>query len=1039
MKFRQVEIECFRAYHHKEDGLFNFSINDGQVANLVSIYAPNGFGKTSFYDAVEWCMTHRIKRLDDADSIHENIRAERARNKASDVEQYSQDIIRHKESQDNEKGFVRIWLEGVTNKIEKKIASRRGGATDYPRDSLIYPEFRQVILSQEGIDSFLRSETAYARYSRFIEYFDSQDLDRLFNNLLELIKENESELSEISTQLGRIQSELDRPVDRGIVQQVNRQVQQLSKGDVKIPFLPEKFGNREYLLFIEQLVNEKNKLMAGDFSGQQILSRRLQALEELKTTFPAYQTYKTSVSQSDRRIAELELKISALQKLERLKNDLQKNNAEEAHRRYLIGEANKALAMVPDFTRNREERTKLEDEHAQHMDYRRRVARLAALILQYKSDWEFKLRVLRERQDEFKERILKFTIQDEQNKIESRQLETIRTESKLLDESIAKLEAEDTNLLLRINEMNSILLLIKNKIFDFENVPEEAKSLLRHLKIVQHQISDTEDSIRANEATLKETRDYVLLTESLIEMGKRMLAQKPSSSCPLCSAEYLDTSLLLEQINSIDRSSSKESGVQQLILQKQERLQDLHLQKIEAERSLQEYFENILKNYSVMKSQALLRLTEERRRLKDMEVRATEIRIKSDLFHEEFKNASIIDFLQDANNSMAVLRNNSLVCEEVVRKYESYQLKVSMRETMTFAAIENLAADIRRTAQDKVILQWEALRETLELTIMNEQTIMRALLDNNKELEKLLTESSKYKVEIEKLMPSPHERNLAQLEKALLTEKQGRSELSDRVAAFDANLTSINISSETDNILSAIEIRLQSLLLDLQRIDDTLRSIANLEDFSIALSNLIKYQENLETRNSLQNKQSARLKIKEDLNLERNVLEGRIKNMIQAFFYEDQINFIFNKIDAHPESKQVRFDVSFESGKPALNIFVKRNETSPEEISPPLYFSSAQVNVLSLSIFLAKALHAKDGGGNPIHCLFIDDPIQSMDSINMLSVIDLLRNIIVELDKQIIISTHDENFHALLKKKIPSNVYKSKFLRLETFGKVIAD
>lgn len=69
----------------------------------------------------------------------------------------------------------------------------------------------------------------------------------------------------------------------------------------------------------------------------------------------------------------------------------------------------------------------------------------------------------------------------------------------------------------------------------------------------------------------------------------------------------------------------------------------------------------------------------------------------------------------------------------------------------------------------------------------------------------------------------------------------------------------------------------------------------------------------------------------------------------------------------------------------------------------------------------------------------MDDPIQSMDSINILSTIDLLTSIVVNQQKQVILSTHDENFHNLLQKKIPSDLFKSKFMELETFGKVKAN
>ena len=47
-------------------------------------------------------------------------------------------------------------------------------------------------------------------------------------------------------------------------------------------------------------------------------------------------------------------------------------------------------------------------------------------------------------------------------------------------------------------------------------------------------------------------------------------------------------------------------------------------------------------------------------------------------------------------------------------------------------------------------------------------------------------------------------------------------------------------------------------------------------------------------------------------------------------------------------------------------------------------------------------------------CILIDDPIQALDDINILSMIDLLRNIAFTQKKQIVITTHDLNFFELL-------------------------
>lgn len=161
-----------------------------------------------------------------------------------------------------------------------------------------------------------------------------------------------------------------------------------------------------------------------------------------------------------------------------------------------------------------------------------------------------------------------------------------------------------------------------------------------------------------------------------------------------------------------------------------------------------------------------------------------------------------------------------------------------------------------------------------------------------------------------------------------------------------------------------------------------------------------------------------------------------MEKQIKSFFYEDLINDLYKRIDPHPEYTKVKFIPDFKDAKPKLNVCVYGKNNIDDSVIPNLYFSQAQLNILSLCIFLAKALNAKDGNDNPIDCIFVDDPIQSMDSINILSTIDLLRSIVVNHKKQIILSTHDENFHNLLKKKIPQALFQSKFMELETFGKV---
>ena len=158
-----------------------------------------------------------------------------------------------------------------------------------------------------------------------------------------------------------------------------------------------------------------------------------------------------------------------------------------------------------------------------------------------------------------------------------------------------------------------------------------------------------------------------------------------------------------------------------------------------------------------------------------------------------------------------------------------------------------------------------------------------------------------------------------------------------------------------------------------------------------------------------------------------------IDTKVNAVFNQDIINDIYQKIDPHPELKEIKLDLDFSQLKPKLTIKAKKF-TNNVEIDPILYLSSAQINILSLSIFLAKALQK---GNSVVDTIFMDDPVQYLDSINILSFIDLLRVMISKdgINRQVVISTHDDNFFRLLKKKFDPGFYTSKFIEFETYGK----
>lgn len=131
----------------------------------------------------------------------------------------------------------------------------------------------------------------------------------------------------------------------------------------------------------------------------------------------------------------------------------------------------------------------------------------------------------------------------------------------------------------------------------------------------------------------------------------------------------------------------------------------------------------------------------------------------------------------------------------------------------------------------------------------------------------------------------------------------------------------------------------------------------------------------------------------------------------------------------------MQYQIEFsDDGKPELYVKVLNDEE--DGVVPELFFSSAQLNTVALSVFLGGALSSH----NPeVKTIFIDDPIGHFDDLNVLSFIDVIRTIISETDWQIIISTHEENFYEIMKVKLNPKYYNSKFLVFKDEGIVVED
>ncbi|EHH1028445.1 ATP-binding protein, partial [Vibrio parahaemolyticus] len=138
------------------------------------------------------------------------------------------------------------------------------------------------------------------------------------------------------------------------------------------------------------------------------------------------------------------------------------------------------------------------------------------------------------------------------------------------------------------------------------------------------------------------------------------------------------------------------------------------------------------------------------------------------------------------------------------------------------------------------------------------------------------------------------------------------------------------------------------------------------------------------------------------------------------------LNDMFMYVEPHLKYDEISFRVDLNGNN--KGIYIQARSNSMDDNNTPIYYlSEAQINILSICIFLAD--HARETE-SAINAIVIDDPVQSMDDLNSYALIDLCKIFSRRFKKQIIITTHNRSFFNLFRNKLPEDRYSTKFISL---------
>lgn len=1044
MKIKEVQISNFRAFNDLSNSTFNFINSNNDISDLISIYAPNGFGKTSFYDAVEWGVTGKIERFDLVGDFEKT----RKENKKGG----NKNILQHIGSTVN--GFVNVITDN--NRFEEVINNTEYNHKKEPRNKF----FRDVVLSQEMIDNFLKEQTAEERYNKFVESYPDitkynstyKNIGSLLNYILQEVKRLEKDKSQSEGK----QLEIDFDLEFKKFDEINDAIKILRKNKEIIDLIGKETFNETLFDVLTSQVKSRLVSLKLDLETKKMRIGNIQIArtgdENNENNIGGVLNYidnKKKLDDFDLRIKEVKDIISQIEEKDKVQTEysnLKDKLFKEQNTQSIFLSVEKKLDT---YLLLHQEITELE----------KRIAVFNATNLKLETDNTTITESVSRSQNQVIQ--LQEILKQCQNKIKELPSQKNKLElSKKNEESLQKIISQtDVSISEKQNKLNELEQKL-SQLYYYENYIEsdldlliELKEFIKQKQLIQEQIKSLkkldvqrnelvkiEDKINSQNQFNDEIKEY-------ISRGLEIVSKNNSTDCPLCSQKYESFEELSNRI------------IENEIFSHQ--LKEILANKISIEEEINSLYQEINFRKELLKKH----LNDLEQPFKD-EFTKIEKEIEKLSIEKDEKNKEL-DIAQANYNEALIFFSNELDIEafekKIIEQIEDLNFKINelnktvssnttqINENRTQIISNNDNADILKNSiiglKNKEV--YNEVIDFFSLTLLSNE-ISKKLFETAKlETEELINKAKNSVEEKQKL--------LSELESKLSDKNLSKDEFSSKLKELESlKLLTLKIYESFENYIRT-EFGIDLKNKDKQQIDSEFdqeiekeKSNQKIIEYKIEQFQIIEVlkedclKATISQKNQLKindlKEQLKSLKIAEKkLNEEKENLEIYLEKTIDEFFYTGLINTIYKKIDPHPDYETIEFKCEFGESKPRLQIFTINKDKNGKQIKsiPALYFSTAQINILSLSIFLARALKTKNPvTKEPIDCVFIDDPIQSMDSINILSFIDLFRGIITSLGKQLIVSTHEENFHLLLKKKIPKELFKSKYIEFETFGKL---
>ncbi len=1003
IRLKKLRISNFRAYR----GEHEFDLD----SDLIILYGPNGLGKTSFFDAIDFACTGGVARFDERFGK----KIERLKN-----------TLRHLDS-NIEDSYVRAILRREKKDFDfKRNLKTRQYAQEVNNGKLSGKDtlFRLTGLNKGELDlgvlNFIR---LFRATHLFGQEFQSLTPGR-FKKESALPEDTVSRMLALQDYVEAIKK------TKGITEELNRRIK---REDDSITSLKEDCEKTRKEM--EQYINVRKKIKKPDnliLFGKKLVEDLTKELE-----VPIESPAKFSIDNSTHwkgkvasKINSLKNRLKEIEKIQITFNDFIKWKEEKEDKSVKLSERKNLLANYNEECSEIENSLNVIENEIKEQELEEK--RLAQQIdnLNWVVGPKKKYRGIKN-QISGEEEII-WDIKQKQVDLLTK-VEALNLKKNEIDDNIRNCNKNRDSFNLQLREINnvepgftewqtleinlkkSIIGIEENKKKEKEIYDEltEKNNLLNILENNRKKIEYKVKCLQKNQSELKRSLDEI---ETYIN----------NNICPVCGTKHQTKEDLINKLN-IRRGLQPEELKESL-----KELNESNLKKSEINKRINELSANIeqIKFAIKEKDSEVSRIKE---RIKNIEEKANALDItlssnnfknvlnlkKKDLREKIDSNLKNIDELklrsEKISKELVPLENQKIPLENDLKintlKFNNHQS--SMREIESEVSRRKISLEI----EDHEIIEQKVhcdenikkVIENLEKKREKSEKLARQKIQNH---QKMKTKEN----EIEKL-----EKEISSLDNSIKGAEESISKLK-----LDSNITFEKITIEK----KSFEEKLSSL-------DSLENEIINFgimldaEQLSAIMSKLTKELENLKIK--IKEKKEEVKNLKEWIKFFKTI-DDNLK-IIQKRSLEEYTG----KYGPLTSTIQKRLRPVFGFGNIILQpeeneIFVKVKREYSGNLSPGDFFSESQMQIIMLSLFLTAALTQTWSCFSPI---LLDDPVQHFDDLNAYSFIDFIRGLYNECDfkPQLIISTCDHRFFRLMQQKFGKMEEKPIFYEFESIGK----